>query len=89
MVPSGTNLAWSEADGGPGSPSGVKQVRQGMWFQGRAWPRDPHPTCEDKEVSPRVWNLRVFPDDARGCQCPFVLWLLPQGCAGWGNGKHG
>ena len=53
MVPSGTNLAWSEADGGPGSPSGVKQVRQGMWFQGRAWPRDPHPTCEDKEVSPR------------------------------------
>ena len=27
-----------------------------------------------------VWNLRVFPDDARGCQCPFVLCLLPQGC---------
>ena len=19
-----------------------------------------------------VWNLQVFPDDARGCQCPFV-----------------
>ena len=27
-----------------------------------------------------VWNLRVFPDDARGCQCPFVLCLHPQGC---------
>ena len=27
-----------------------------------------------------VWNLRVFPDDARGCQCPVVLCLLPQGC---------
>ena len=26
-----------------------------------------------------VWNLRVFPDDARGCQCPFVLCLHPQG----------
>ena len=27
-----------------------------------------------------MWNLRVFPDDARGCQCPFVLCLHPQGC---------
>ena len=27
-----------------------------------------------------VWNLRVFPDDAQGCQCPFVLCLHPQGC---------
>ena len=26
-----------------------------------------------------VWNLRVFLDDARGCQCPFVLCLHPQG----------
>ena len=25
-----------------------------------------------------LWNLRVFPDDARGCQCPFVLCLHPQ-----------
>ena len=25
-----------------------------------------------------VWNLWVFPDDARGCQCPFVLCLPPQ-----------
>ena len=25
-------------------------------------------------------NLRVFPDDARGCQWPFVLRLHPQGC---------
>ena len=24
--------------------------------------------------------LRVFPEDARGCQCPFVLCLHPQGC---------
>ena len=27
-----------------------------------------------------VWNPRVFPDNARGCQCPFVLCLHPQGC---------
>ena len=20
-----------------------------------------------------IWNLRIFPDDALGCQCPFVL----------------
>ena len=26
-----------------------------------------------------VWHLRVFPDDARGSQCPFVLCLPPQG----------
>ena len=26
-----------------------------------------------------VGNLRVFPDDARGCQCPFVLCLPPNG----------
>ena len=25
-------------------------------------------------------ELRVFPCDARGCQCPFVLCLPPQGC---------
>ena len=31
-------------------------------------------------LSSCVWNLRVFPDDARGCQCPFVLCLHPQGC---------
>ena len=27
-----------------------------------------------------VWNPRVFADDARGWQCPFVLCLQPQGC---------
>ena len=27
-----------------------------------------------------TWNLQVFPYDARGCQCPFVLCLHPQGC---------
>ena len=26
-----------------------------------------------------VWNLRVFPEDAWGCQSPFVLCLHPQG----------
>ena len=26
-----------------------------------------------------IWNLRVFPEDARGCQCPFVLRLHQQG----------
>ena len=33
-----------------------------------------------------VWNPRVFADDARGWQCPFVLCLHPQGCLrrGWG-----
>ena len=30
-------------------------------------------------LSSCVWNLRVFPEDARGCQCPFVLCLHPQG----------
>ena len=32
----------------------------------------PSPSC--------VWNPRVFADDARGWQCPFVLCLHPQGC---------
>ena len=27
-----------------------------------------------------VWNTRVFADDARGWQWPFVLCLHPQGC---------
>ena len=27
-----------------------------------------------------TWNPRVFADDARRCQCPFVLCLHPQGC---------
>ena len=27
-----------------------------------------------------MWNPRVFADDARGWQCPFVLCLPPQGC---------
>ena len=31
-------------------------------------------------LSSCVWNLRVFPDDARVCQCPFVLCLHSQGC---------
>ena len=31
-------------------------------------------------LSSCVKTLRVFPDDARGCQCPFVLCLHPQGC---------
>ena len=31
-------------------------------------------------MSSCVWNLRVFSDDARGCQCPFMLCLPPQGC---------
>ena len=31
-----------------------------------------------------VWNLQFFPDDARGCQCPFVLCLQTQGCLGRG-----
>ena len=31
-------------------------------------------------LSSCVWNLRVFPEDAWGSQCPFVLCLPPQGC---------
>ena len=27
-----------------------------------------------------IWNLRVFPVDARRCQCPFVFLLHPQVC---------
>ena len=26
-------------------------------------------------LSSCVWNLRVFPEDARGCHCPFILCL--------------
>ena len=33
--------------------------------------------CSLKE---KLWNPRVFADDARGWQCPFVLCLHPQGC---------
>ena len=31
-------------------------------------------------LSSCVWNLRVFPEDARGCHCPFIWCLPPQGC---------
>ena len=32
-----------------------------------------------------VWNPRVFADDARGWQCPFVLCLHPQGRGTFGG----
>ena len=37
-----------------------------------------------------VWNPRVFLDDARGWQCPFVLCLHPQGqaVADPGHSRH-
>ena len=38
----------------------------------------------DRPLLSCVWNLWVFPDDARGCQCPFMLCLHPQGCLGRG-----
>ena len=31
-------------------------------------------------LSSCVWNLQVFPEDARGCHCPFIWCLPPQGC---------
>ena len=31
-------------------------------------------------LSSGLWNLRVFPNEAQECQCPFVLCLHPQGC---------
>ena len=31
-------------------------------------------------LSSCVWSLRVFPEDARGCHCPFFLCLPPLGC---------
>ena len=31
-------------------------------------------------LSSCIWNLWVFPYNARGCQCPFVLRLHAQGC---------
>ena len=31
-------------------------------------------------LSSCMWNLQGFSDDARGCQCPFVFCLQPQGC---------
>lgn len=59
---------WNQSPARPGldgqwwaseSP-GVKQVRKGTRFQGRAQgrPRDPRATCEDEEVSPRERKLR-------------------------------
>ena len=36
--------------------------------------------CCPRPSSSCVWNPRVFLDDARECQCPFVLCLHPQGC---------
>ena len=33
-----------------------------------------------KGISLTIHWKGVFPDDARGCQCPFVLCLHPQGC---------
>ena len=38
-----------------------------------------------------VWNPRVFADDARGWQCPFMLCLHPQGCLRrgvWSSGSY-
>ena len=35
-----------------------------------------------------VWNPRVFADDARGWQCPFLLCLHPQGCLRRGAGPR-
>ena len=40
-------------------------------------------------LSSCMWNLRGFSDNARGCQCPFVFCLQPQGslskrCLGFG-----
>ena len=40
-------------------------------------PDSPVPTLHSSSC---VWNPRVFADDARGWQCPFVLCLHPQGC---------
>ena len=31
-------------------------------------------------LSCSMWYMRVFLDDARGCQCPYMLCLHPQGC---------
>ena len=42
-------------------------------------------------LSSCVWNLRVFPDDAQGCRCPFLLCLHPQGCLPrgvWASGSY-
>ena len=38
-----------------------------------------------------MWKLWIFPDDARGCQCPFVLCLHPQDCLRrgvWASGSY-
>ena len=45
---------------------------------------------ETGHVSNCIWNLRVFPDDAQGCQCPLVLGLHRQGCVRrgvWASGS--
>ena len=38
-----------------------------------------------------VWNLRFFPDNAWGCQCPYVMCFHPQGCLRsgvWASGSY-
>ena len=56
------------------------------YFSSTAFPEGPLASRVAQGVSGPssscVWNPRVFADDARGWQCPFVLCLHPQGCPG-------
>ena len=54
-------------------PRGVRPRLEGK-------PRTPLSSRVATRVLSCVWNLRVSPHDAQGCQCPFVLCLHPQGC---------
>ena len=64
-------IPWTETFGGR-----RKAVRDRLALQGGTGDAQgvsgPSSSC--------VWNPRVFADDARGWQCPFVLCLHPQGC---------
>ena len=70
-------IPWTEEPGGLQTMHLTKQGLSLAFGQGVSGPSS---SC--------VWNPRVFADDARGWQCPFVLCLHPQGCLRRGRFPH-
>ena len=77
----GTSGFLSISDSNRRVPAGLRQESQassclsnGTLLASRVvqWVSGPLSSC--------VWNLRVFPEDARGCHFPFIWCLPPQGC---------
>ena len=66
-----------------GNPEGEITIRRGTDTPVRRPDSGPSSSC--------VWNPRVFADDARGWQCPFVLCLHSQGFLRrgvWASGSY-